>query len=196
MAYIRVPSNATSIWRLVNENSFRIEHGTTKVLSFDTTNHALTIPTGTGDRLVAQGNIRVGTGTTGCVRDADGTVIAGTCSSDLRFKRDVSAFAPALDRLAQLTPVHYYWRADEFASRQFGTRQSWGLVAQDVAPLFPDLVTTDEDGFLAVNYSKLPLYTVQAVKELKADNDRLRQQNDDLAARLAALEAVVKTLRR
>lgn len=192
MAYIRVPSNATSIWRLVNENSFWIEHGTTKVLSIDTTNHALTIPSGTGDRLVAQGNIRVGTGSTGCVKDADGTVIAGTCSSDLRFKRDVAPFGPALDRFVQLTPVHYFWRADEFADRQFGARQSWGLIAQDVAPLFPDLVTTDDDGYLAVNYSKLPLYTMQAVKELKAENDRLKAQNDALAARLDALEVAMR----
>lgn len=190
-----LPDNTSTTWTFLNNVTFSLSRDGATALSLDG-NRTLTLATGTGDRLVAQGNIRVGTGTTGCVKDADGTVIAGTCSSDRRFKRDIAAFAPALDRLSQLTPVHYHWRADEFASQRFGTRQSWGLIAQDVAPLFPDLVTADEDGYLAVNYSKLPLYTVQAVKELKAESDRLRQQNDELTARLAALESLVRALRR
>ena len=56
--------------------------------------------------------------------------------------------------------------------------------------MFPDLVTTGSDGYRAVNYSKLPLLTIQAVKELKAENDALRARADALDARLAALEAV------
>lgn len=139
------------------------------------------------DRLHVAGDVRIGTGATGCVRDADATVIAGTCSSDLRFKTDVEAFRPLLDRFAKLTPVTYQWRASEFPSRAFGTRASWGFVAQEVQDLFPDLVATDAQGYLAVNYSKVPLLTVQAVKELKAENDALK-------ARLAALEAAVAAL--
>ena len=139
------------------------------------------------DRLHVAGDLRLGTGTTGCVRDADATVIAGTCSSDLRFKTDVQAFRPLLDRFAKLTPVTYQWRAAEFPARAFGSKASWGFVAQDVQDLFPDLVATDDQGYLAVNYSKVPLLTVQAVKELKAENDALK-------ARLAALEAAVAAL--
>lgn len=141
------------------------------------------------DRLHVAGDVRVGNGTTGCVKDADATVIAGVCSSDLRFKRDVAAFEPLLERFAKLTPVHYRWRADEFPAKGFGTKTSWGFVAQDVQDVFPDLVTSDEQGYLAVNYSKLPMLTVQAVKELK-------QENDDLRARVAALEAAIAALSR
>ena len=50
-------------------------------------------------------------------------------------------------------------------------------------------MTTGPDGYQAVNYSKLPLLTLQAVKELKAENDALRARADALEARLAALEA-------
>ncbi len=31
----------------------------------------------------------------------------------------------------------------------------------------PELVVTSEDGYKAVDYTKLPLLTIQAVKELK-----------------------------
>jgi len=125
------------------------------------------------DRLHVAGDIRVGTGTTGCVKDADGTIIAGTCSSDARLKRDIVPFTNLLDKLVRLQPVHFYW-AEEFKERHFGARQSFGLIAQEVEQVMPELVTEDEQGYKAVNYSKLPLLTLQAIKELKAENDTLK----------------------
>jgi len=117
-------------------------------------------------KLDVDGIIRVGstTGTIGCVEDRDGTVIAGTCASDLRFKKNITSFGSVLNNFSKLRPVNYFWRADEFADQKFGTKQSFGLIAQEVEELFPELVSTDEKGFKAVNYSKLPLLTIQAVK--------------------------------
>jgi hypothetical protein len=146
------------------------------------------------DLLDVNGDIRVGTGTTGCVRDNDATVIAGTCSSDARFKREVTAFEPVLEKLAGLRPVHFKWRATEFPAKAFGDRRSYGLVAQEVEDVLPDLVTTDPDGYRAVNYSKLPLLAVQAIRELKARNDALEAANAALAAAQTALEARLSAL--
>jgi len=140
------------------------------------------------DKLQVLGDIRVGTGSTGCVKDADGTVIAGVCSSDLRFKKEVTPLAKLLPKFAQLQPVNFFWRATEFPNKHFGTKESFGLIAQEVEAVLPELVTTDEQGYKAVNYSKLPLLTIQAVKELKAEND-------DLKTRLGALELLVKQLK-
>jgi len=157
--------------------------------------------TGPLDRLHVAGDIRVGTGTTGCVKDADATVIAGVCASDARFKKDVAPFGPVLRSLAALQPVHYSWRAAEFPDRHFGTARTYGLIAQDVEAVLPELVVTDEDGYKAVNYSKLPLLTIQAVKELKAEGDavksrveELKAENDSLKDRVVELERLVKEL--
>ena len=171
--YTTPAGSAVGFYRLAIDGDGRVGIGTTAPL----------------DRLDVRGDIRLGTGTSGCLRDADGTGIAGTCLSDRRFKRDVVAFDSTLDKLVRLTPVHYSWRASEFPERHFGSGLSYGLLAQDVEPVFPDLVTTGPDGYQAVNYSKLPLLTLQAVKELKAENDALRARADALEARLAALEA-------
>lgn len=146
------------------------------------------------DRFQVAGDIRIGLGTTGCVKDADGTVITGTCSSDLRFKKDVTPFANMLDKVARLQPVYFNWRASEFPNKHFGNSLSFGLIAQDVEQVLPELVTKDEQGFRAVNYSKLPLLTIQAVKELKAENEALKQQNAALETRLEALEQMMRQL--
>lgn len=147
------------------------------------------------DALHVMGDIRVGTGSTGCVKDADGTVLTGTCSSDLSFKKDITPFPSLLNKFAQLRPVHFYWRSAEFPGKRFGTERSYGLIAQEVEQVLPELVTKDEQGYEAVNYSKLPLLTIQAVKELKAENDSLKQQNAALETRLAALEHAMQQIK-
>lgn len=141
-------------------------------------------------RLDVNGNIRIGlvSGNVGCVEDRDGTVIAGTCSSDLRFKKNITSFGNVLNNFSKLRPVNYFWRADEFTDQKFGNKQSFGLIAQEVEVLFPELVSTDEKGYKAINYSKLPLLTIQAVKELKAENDVLRQQVEKQNKQFATLQ--------
>jgi hypothetical protein len=144
------------------------------------------------DRLHVAGDIRIGTGTTGCVKDADGTVIAGTCASDQRFKQNITPFAPLLARFVQLRPVHYDWRTADFPDKHFGAGRSYGLIAQEVAQVFPELVTTDADGYKAVNYSKLPLMSMQAIKELKAENDELRAMLLELKDEVTTLKMTVQ----
>jgi hypothetical protein len=41
-----------------------------------------------------------------------------------------------------------------------------GFIAQEVKPLFPDLVSEDENGTLSVAYGGFVVYVVQALKEL------------------------------
>ncbi len=162
------------------------------------------------DRLDVFGNIRVGTGTTGCVRDRDSTVIAGTCSSDIRLKRDVTPFPPMLDAVTRLQPVHFYWKSDEYPDQHFGRSRSFGLIAQEVEKVMPELVGEDEQGYKVVRYNKLSFLLLQAVKDLKNENDALTQrlqaldvetgeiktqsrlqtaENEELKKRLAAQEA-------
>jgi Chaperone of endosialidase len=94
--------------------------------------------------------------------------------------------------------VHYFWRAADFPQQQFGDSRAYGLIAQDVEDVLPELVVTTEDGFKAVDYTKLPLLTIQAVKELKAGNDELKaetkelkESNDILKGRVAELERLI-----
>jgi Chaperone of endosialidase len=157
----------------------------------DTLDDSAGIPT-TADKLTVVGDVRVGTtGTNGCLKNFAGTGIAGTCASDRRFKKNITPFGPVLDRFAALQPVYYNWRASEFPERHFGEAQTYGLVAQDVEQVLPDLVVTGEDGFKAIDYSKLPMLTIEAVKELKAENEDLKAENEDVKRRLVEVERLI-----
>jgi hypothetical protein len=146
------------------------------------------------------GDIRVGTsGTNGCVQNFAGSAIAGTCSSDARLKRDVQAFPPTLHKLVQLTAVDFYWRADQFPERHFGSSRSYGLIAQEVEKVFPEMVSRDGQGYKTVDYTRLPLLLLQAVRELKAENEGLREQMQSKVRRqaeeLESLKAELKQAR-
>jgi hypothetical protein len=109
--------------------------------------------------------------------------------SDRRFKKNITPFGSALSQLTALQPVHFYWRAAEFPDRHFGEAQAYGLIAQDVERALPELVVTGEDGFKQVDYAKLPLLTILAVKELKAENDELKRRLADIERLLADMLA-------
>jgi hypothetical protein len=138
------------------------------------------------DTLQVEGDIRVGTsGSNGCVKDFGGGMIAGTaCSSDVRLKTNIQPFSPVLNRLVQLQPVHFNWRVAEYPEYHFGPGTNSGLIAQEVEKVFPELVTVDARGFRMVNYSALPYLMLQAMRELKAENDALRAQIESQGKRI------------
>ena len=141
--------------------------------------------TAPADKLHLVGNLRF----TGCAWNGV-TVYAGSCVSDARLKRNVQPFPPVLDKLIQLQPVSFDWKTDQYPERHFGKGRSHGLIAQDVEQVFPELVSEDEQGFKRVNYSELPHLMLQAIRELKADNDRLQKQaTSHEALLLEALQA-------
>jgi hypothetical protein len=134
------------------------------------------------DTLHVVGEARVAS----CVKNAAGGAIAGVCASDARFKHRVTPFGESLEKVAALRPVHFFWRAVDFPDRGFGTQSSYGLIAQEAEAVLPDLVVADAQGYKAVDYSKLPLLAIQAIRELK-------ERNDALERRLAALEALLSS---
>ena len=56
---------------------------------------------------------------------------------------------------------------------------NYGLVAQEVQQVAPELVTTDDNGFFAVRYGYLPYLTIEALKELNLKVDSLASSTSE-----------------
>jgi hypothetical protein len=125
----------------------------------------------------------------------------GIAPSSARYKRDIQTMGDRSRLLFQLRPVIFRYKFDPRGERQYG------LIAEEVAKVYPELVTKGEDGKVeSVQYHKLiPMLLnevqhqqqtleaqTQQLAQLKAENTRLEatlaEQNAALAARLARLE--------
>jgi hypothetical protein len=133
----------------------------------------------------------VGVGGTACVVDNDGKL--GVFLSARRFKTDIADMGPASEALLALRPVtfHYKPELDKTGIPQFG------LIAEEVAKVNPDLVTHDAKGELstvryeAVNAMLLNefLKAHQTVEELKATVAKQQKQIEVLTAGLQKVSA-------
>lgn len=110
-------------------------------------------------------------------------------SSDARFKTNLTAIDPefALAGLARVPAYTYAFKTEDFPSRNFPEGRDVGFLAQDLEPVFPELVAEDAEGYKAVAYGRAAPLLAAAVGALKA-------RNDGLEARVAALEAQVRAL--
>lgn len=164
--------------------------------------------TTTANALDVNGDLFVGTGTTGCVKDNDGTVLAGSCSSDERLKMNVLSASPVLERMGQLDFFTYQWNDTAQSLYGYGTEATqYGVIADQAEEVFPELVYEDEKGYKTFDYTRLTLYTAQSVKELypkiqdidvkttRNTNkiDELEQKNIESEQRIKDLEALDET---
>jgi len=94
--------------------------------------------------------------------------------SDVRLKRDFAPINNATDLISQIKGYYHYWINPNNQERQIG------VIAQELEKIFPELVHTKDDGFKAVNYSKLTAVLIEAFKEQQAEIDDLQKQVNSL----------------
>ncbi|WP_044403090.1 tail fiber domain-containing protein [Lacinutrix sp. Hel_I_90] len=90
------------------------------------------------------------------IRDGSG---AFQVTSDRRLKDNISPLGDyTLEKVLALNPVSYHYKRDENKISQNG------FIAQEVQPLFPEIV--DEiDGYLSVNYDAFGVLAIKAIQE-------------------------------
>ena len=97
----------------------------------------------------------------------DLTVKTVTETSSLRYKENIVDLEPVSEKVEALRPVAYNRIGQEEAEI--------GLIAEEVAEIFPEVVSYDEqnrpDG---INYSRLSAILIKAVQELSAEIKKLK----------------------
>lgn len=116
----------------------------------------------------------------------------GTVSSSIRFKEDVHDMGSISDGLMYLRPVIYrYKQPAPDGSKPI----DYGLIAEEVAKIYPDLVVKDTSGQIqTVQYQKL---TPMLLNELQKQHQLLQVQQakiEQLEKKLAALPSLEQRL--
>jgi hypothetical protein len=99
--------------------------------------------------------------------------------SDVRLKDIHGTYDKGLKEVEALTPIVYSYKKDNALSLP-SDKQAVGFAAQEVQKAIPEAVTTNDKGYLMVNNDPIILAMFNAIKELKAENDQLRQRVETL----------------
>lgn len=108
-------------------------------------------------------------------------------TSDARFKKNINSISNALSTVMNLEGVTYNWRTEEFPERSFGERMEYGVIAQQVEKFVPELVSTDKDGYKAVQYSHMVPLLLEAIKE---QQEIINSQSQEIGVLKASVEAI------
>lgn len=100
--------------------------------------------------------------------------------SDVRLKTNIEPVNNALNRLLAIQGVTFNWAN--------GGKADMGVIAQNVANVFPQIVHVNSSGLASVEYDSLVAPIIEAIRELKV-------RNDGLAAEVGSLRAEVYGLR-
>jgi len=139
-------------------------------------------------------------------------------SSDSHLKKVIQPLQNATEKPTRLQGVHFAWNEQGLHEKTKHVEESlrstedtpeanqkvWekekerirkehsgtykGFIAQEVEKVFPEWVQENEAGYKTIRMDELNVVLVEAVKELKAENDALKAQNKSILDRVEALE--------
>jgi hypothetical protein len=125
----------------------------------------------------------VQTGANGIPVLVDNNGQLGTVSSSRRFKEDIRDMGGATEKLLALRPVVFRYKAEVQSAERL---LEYGLIAEEVAEVFPDLVVHDEEGKpFTVKYH---LLSSMLLNELQKLHERAGKQEEAGARALAELD--------
>lgn len=94
--------------------------------------------------------------------------------SALALKENIKPIESALDKVKQLNGVEFTWKDEKKQNSQ--QLSEYGLIAENVASVVPNLASFENNKASGVKYSKVVALLIEAVKQQQEEIDILKQQ--------------------
>jgi hypothetical protein len=105
--------------------------------------------------------------------------------SDRRFKENIETIESPLEKIQSIQGVSFEWKKSEYEEKGFPAGRHFGVIAQEVEEVLPEIVKEGPDGDKAVSYTELVPILTEAIKQQQ-------QQIEDLQQEVAQLKHFVK----
>jgi hypothetical protein len=102
--------------------------------------------------------------------DVRGDIVALStfASSDIRLKDNIKPIENALSKVNQISPIEFNWKSNG--------KQDFGVSAQQIEELYPDLVTENIEGYKVVKYNPLIALLLKSIQELHKEVQELKNK--------------------
>jgi len=88
-------------------------------------------------------------------------------TSDISLKTNVNTIVNAIDKINELRGVSFDWIETQ--------KTSYGVIAQEVEKIVPEIISTNHTGIKSVNYSGFTAFLIEAIKDLDARIKKLEK---------------------
>jgi hypothetical protein len=110
----------------------------------------------------------------------------GTMSSSCRFKNEIKPMDSTSEAILALKPVTFHYKSDKTGTPQFG------LIAEEVAEVNPDLVVRDKDGAIySVRYEAV---NAMLLNEFLKEHRKVEELKNDFQATVAQQQKEIQAL--
>ena len=102
---------------------------------------------------------------------AEGDIVA-YASSDERLKDEIIPISNPLDKINSIGG-YFVWNSEK---QNIYNGKDYGVIAQEIEEILPELVTTRENGYKAVKYDKIISLLIEGIKELSTEVKELKEK--------------------
>ena len=165
-------------WDDVNGTAYTWFYGGTQTWAFGGGGSAVS-----GKRIHCDGGMTIGSGYDSVTMPTNGLWVQGTIkcaddlvafdSSDKRLKDNIRKIEKPLDKLDKINGYKFKWNTKQ----DIHEGEDYGVIAQEVEEVMPEIVNLKESGYYGVKYDKLIPLLIESVKELKAEIRDLKKCN-------------------
>lgn len=138
-------------------------------------------------------NVGIGTTSPGNKLTVNGNIqsLSNTFLSDKKYKKNIKTINNALESVLELSGTTYDWRRDEYKEIEFSDKKQYGLIAQEVEKVIPEIVNISENNEYSLNYIGLIPVLIEAIKEQQNQIVTLNKKISNLTLKNVASEYVL-----
>ena len=108
---------------------------------------------------------------TGTVKASDD--IIAYASSDERLKDNIEPIQNPIEKINQISGNSFEWNEEK---QNIYKGKDYGVIAQEIETILPELVNTREDGYKAVRYDRIVSLLIEGIKELSNEVNELKKK--------------------
>ena len=97
-------------------------------------------------------------------------------TSDAKFKKNLLPINDSLEKVLGMKGLSYEWKTDEYIEKSFPEGRHYGVIAQQIEKVLPEVVNTAPDGTKAVAYTEIIPVLIEAIKEQQKQIDELKKR--------------------
>ena len=99
--------------------------------------------------------------------------IIAYASSDKQLKNNIQPIENPIEKINQISGNSFVWNEEK---QNIYSGKDYGVIAQEIEAVLPELVNTRDNGYKAVKYDKLVSLLIEGIKELSNEVNELKKK--------------------